>query len=278
MKTQEFDAKEASDVKTITSYLVRCTTEQKEFLQKIIVDSGQSAAQFLVEAASHAALKNTQTEFLQDELAEVDSLIGRLSRLMKAKMYLACEKEKQVEEDLKANALKKAELETQWQNMQSEAELKINEERKNLELEYLSKEEALKAKFEEEKNEQEKINEKIIKENDILHKKLAQKIQEITIHEKQYADSIKLHQNIEDRNLELKNQNDEFKKELLEFKKFKNEVQFIEKERDELKSKIELLNAMHAQEIKNLHAEFDLKTQILSHEIEKKFSIRTLGG
>jgi chromosome segregation ATPase len=261
---EEISTKEYVDTKTITSYLVRCTSEQKEFLQKKIVESGQAAAQFLVDAATIAAQKNTENVFLEDELAEVDSLMARLNRIIKAKVYVACEKEKQLDDELK------------------NAESELAERRKALELEYSEKEqfeqnrlqaekETLEKQFSEEKSTWETAELRLKEELQSLQEKYAQKMQESYVREKQYADSVKLHQNIEERNVELKNMNDELKAELAEFKKLKENAQFIEKERDELKSRIELLNAIHEQELKNLQGEFALKAQILTHEVEKKY-------
>ena len=271
MNAEETNTKEFADTKIITSYLVRCTTEQKEFLQKTIAESGQAAAQFLVEAASSASQKNNENIFLDDDLTEVDSLIGRLSRLMKAKIYITCEKEKQVSNELKIHEMQKLQWETQLQNTRNETELELNERRRNLELEYSDKETQWQKNLQEEKSEWEKQVNTLKEEINSLQTKFSQKTQESTIREKQYADSVKLHQNIEERSLELKKQNDEFKKEILELKKFKDDTPYLEKERDELKAKIELINAIHEQELKNLHGEYSLRAQILTHEVEKRF-------
>ncbi len=273
METQESNAPNG---KTITSYLVRCTIEQKEFLQKIIAESGQAAAQFLTQAASYAVEKNSGNAFLDENIAEVDILINRLSRLVKSKFHTAIEKEKQLEEMLKDNESIKLELEKRINSIQDKIELELNEKRKNLEQEYFDKEESLSSKLMLEKSEFEKREEKLLEEKKILQEKLSQKEKEYVIREKQYADSVKLHQNIEERNLELKKQNEEFKSKIVELEKFKDDSKYLEKERNDLLSKIELMKAIHEQELKNLHVEFELKSKIIMHETEKKFLVQNV--
>lgn len=270
MDTEDVHFQESSG-KNTTSYLIRCTNEQKEFLQKTIVASGQTAAQFLVEAANFASQKNSEDLLLTEELAQVDSLIGRLTRLMKAKVYLAHEKEMQISEELKALDNEKSALETLKQKKMSEIEEELNARRTLLENEFLGKEELRQIQIQEEKKEWEGRIHMLQEEVNRLQTSLKQKAQESAVREKQYLDSVKLHENIEQRNVELKQINEELKCEILELKNKWESMTIIEKERDELKTKITLLEALHKQELKNIYHEFELKSKILIHEVEKNY-------
>jgi uncharacterized protein (DUF1778 family) len=257
-----------------TTWPVRCSQAQKELLQSLAYASGQNVADFLVTAAKQASPQTKAETALEKDLVEVDGLIERLTRVMKAKVMVAHEVQKQAEESTKELEAHRAQIETELQ-----------EKRNAVESELLGMRQALEDDFHKKEHEWEKALEDVnqawekkwlaVKEiQERLESELQQKNQEAQVREKQYADSVRLHESIEQRSFDLKAQNDEIKKKLVELEKYKEATEqslpFFEKQVAELKYQAEIQKVRHEEELKHLEKEYELKCKLIEHEIDKK--------
>ena len=85
---------------------------------------------------------------------------------------------------------------------------------------------------------------------------------------------MRLHETIEQRNFDLKAQNDDFKKKLSELERCKDSseqnLQGFQRQVVDLRHQLDLQKAKHADELKHLEREFELRGKLLEHEIEKR--------
>ncbi len=124
-----------SQKKIYTSWLVKCTQEQKENLQRECANSGKTVPEYLLDSIQGARLKEAfrEQEETQKEFVEMDKLIERLQQLMFAKMTIVLEKERNAKE-----------TETFFQKKSMELEEATQQIKSSLEEEYLIKEKNLK--------------------------------------------------------------------------------------------------------------------------------------
>jgi uncharacterized protein (DUF1778 family) len=142
--------------KNSTTFLVRCSQEQKEILQKSAAESGKNAAQFFVdtvmESKSNTAFYKA-SESQKKEFAQIDTLIERLSSILRAKMITMIEQENQLSEQQKSMAEREHHLGKDYEEFKDD-----------LEKEYILKEQALRTQHED-----------LLKQ---MHEKYGQELQE----------------------------------------------------------------------------------------------------
>ena len=134
----------------ITSWLVRCTAEQKEQLQRVCSEFDKPTATLLIDSLqamnSQSLLANSSDE-TQKDFAEMNKLIARLTQMVSAKMCVIVEKEKMADEQKTLLAAKEAELENQFETLKNELMSEVQIEKELLSKSFHSQLEAEKSKF-----------------------------------------------------------------------------------------------------------------------------------
>ncbi len=272
-----FDAREENfQGQKSASWMIRCAPAQKEFLQEAVYRSGLNVADFLVQAAKDAeAVPKTKAETeLDKDLSEMDGLIERLTRMMRAKLVFAHEAQKSSAEEQRVMILKQEQNEEELARQTEEASKQIQDIREALEEEFLQKKQHCEKSLEDSNKVWEEKCTELNGINERLESNLSHKIQESKIREKQYADSVRLHENIEEKNTELKTQNETLKKELEELRKYKDscveKISYLEKQENILTHQLEIQKMKQEDEVKRLGSEYELKCKIAEFEIEKR--------
>ncbi len=259
--------------KNPTAWLVKCSHEQKEILQKKAAESGKSVAQFLVDSVQMSAMKEVLSganKETQKEFSEIDNLIERLNHLIYAKVYTLVEKEK-ITEDLKTTLVQKEnecqkdyqelknnlikEMDEKRAHLKTEAETVFVEERQKFSAELLKKEQDL-------KNAIEKIEQLEIKCSNFEREK--------NTLQKQYTESMRSYEIADERLMEFRLKIKELEEKLknLEATKEKNnslekEVTILQLKLDSL-AKEEILKREYLE--KDLRREFEIKIMKLKQE------------
>jgi hypothetical protein len=257
-----------------TTWPVRCSQAQKETLQSLAYASGQAVADFLVYAAKQASPQTKAETALEKDLVEVEGLIERLTRIMKAKVVVAHETQKQCLESTQELQAHRVQMETELQEKLRSFEDELQSRRTALEDEFISKESEWEKALKDVNEAWEKkwLQTKEVQEG--LESELQQKNQEAKNREKQYADSVRLHESIEQRSFDLKAQNEEVRKKVTELEKHKEtteqNAQYFEKQVVELKHQLDIQKVKNEEELKHLESEYRLKCKVMEYEIEKK--------
>jgi hypothetical protein len=247
-----------------TSWLVRCSSEQKDFFQRLAAESGKNAGDFLHDAMENFVLKSTLQESpqLQKEMSEAEFLIERLSSLVRSKIYLLCEKERQMKEEqekiLQEREAKhhlfeeeKARLEDQYEHWQEKEKQRQDDEIQSL-----------KEHFETEKRHWDK--ERLILQEDTQRQeeKIKQLSVDVSLYQKQLSDAMKLYENADLRNQELKRSLEQAETRNNELKKIADAYAQQEKQLEQLQHKMEIMQITYDQEKKFLIAEHELRLQL----------------
>lgn len=132
MDAQEDLNEKTESKKSPTAWLVKCSQEQKELLQKRAAESGKSVAQFLVDAVQTSSIKEALTganNETQKEFSEIDGLLERLNHLIYAKVYTLIEKEKNADELKVSLTRKENECEKDYQDLKDKLEKEYSEKK-----------------------------------------------------------------------------------------------------------------------------------------------------
>ena len=253
--------------KNTTAWLVKCSHEQKEILQKKAAESGKSVAQFLVESVQMSAMKEVLSDANKEtkkEFSEIDNLIERLNHLIYAKVYTLIEKEKMAE-DLKISLTRK----------EDECEKDYQELKENLTKEYTEKKDILKNEVELVlKDERQKYTSEI-KQKEIELISASEKIEHLEqkvknferdkeIIQKQYTESMRSYEIADERLMELRIKVKDLEEKLKTFEVTKEKNTSLEKENTILQVKFDSLIKEEA--LKRDYLEKDLR-----REFEMKF-------
>lgn len=253
--------------KVYTSWLVKCTQEQKEILQKECAGSGKTVPEFLLNSIQGARLKEAfyEQEETQKEFVEMDKLIERLQQLMFAKMSIVLEKERKAKES-----------ETFFQEKSRELEEATQQLKTSLEEEFSLKEQKL----------QDSLEQHLMQETQKFHETLGQKetqLQEsLTQHTKdketvkkqedrlasletQLSQSHKNYQILENRLMEILAKQKDLEEKALAFDKEKSKNELLEKELLKLQLRYDSLEREEA-----------LKREFLEKDLRREFEIMKL--
>ena len=132
MENSNQDIPQNETRKNTTAWLVKCSHEQKEVLQKGAAESGKSVAEFLVESVQRSALKDALSganASVQKEFSEIDNLIERLNHLIYAKVYILIEKEKTADELKVSLTQKENECGKDYQDLKEKLEKEYSEKK-----------------------------------------------------------------------------------------------------------------------------------------------------
>jgi len=248
--------------KSPTAWLVKCSQEQKEILQKKAAESGKSVAQFLVESVQTSAMKEVltgATKETQKEFSEIDNLIERLNQLIYAKVYTLIEKEKMTE-DLKTSLTRK----------EDECEKDYQELKDTLTKEYTEKKDILKKEVDQVLiDERQKYGEDIAKKeqellslrekNEQLEGKIKKLERENEIAQKQITESKHSYEIADERLMELRSKANDLEEKLRKFNATIEKNNLLEKELIILQVKFEGLVKEEA--LKRDYLEKDLKRE-----------------
>ena len=252
--------------KSPTAWLVKCSQEQKEILQKKAAESGKSVAQFLVESVQMSAMKEVLTDAnkqTKKEFSEIDNLIERLNHLIYAKVYTLIEKEKMAE-DLKTSLTRK----------EDECEKDYQELKENLTKEYAEKKDILKNEVDRVLNEerQKYTSEMKQKENELITSSekielLEQKIKNLErdkdVLQKQNTESMRSYEIADERLMELRFKIKDLEEKLKNFESTKEKNTALEKENTILQVKFD-----------GLVKEETLKREYLEKDLRREFEMK----
>lgn len=245
-----------------TAWLVKCSYEQKEILQKKAATSGKNVAQFLVESVQNAEIKEnilSGSKENQKEFMEIDNLLERLHRLIYAKIYTLIEKENAAEA-LKINLIEKnndcqkdyeelkncliQEYSLKNETLGEEFKTKFELEKQNLTQEIAAKDQEIILKSER-IEELESFIEKLKREKDIL--------------QKQYKESMRSYEIADDRILELNGKVKKLEGNLLDFENTKRQYSQLEKDFIKLQAQYDAL--IQTETLKREYLEKDLRRE-----------------
>lgn len=254
--------------KSPTAWLVKCSQEQKEILQKKAAESGKTVAQFLVDAVQTSSIKEALScanKETQREFAEIDGLLERLNHLIYAKVYTLIEKEK-VAEDLKISlTLKENECEKDYEILKEKLVREFDEKNEKIknECELILKEERKKQAEELNKKENELIlsMEKI----EQLEEKIKRLERDKDVLQKQYSESMRSYEIADDRLMECKVKIKDLEEKVRDYESIKGKNIALEKEVTVLQIKLESLAKEEA-----------LKREYLEKDLHKEFKIKLM--
>ena len=254
--------------KNPTAWLVKCSHEQKEILQKKAAESGKSVAQFLVESVQISAMKEVSTcanKETQKEFSEIDNLIERLNHLIYAKVYTLIEKEKMAD-DLKTSLTRKEneyqkdyqelknnltkEMDERRVHLKNEAELTLVEERQKFNAELSKKEQELMLSIE-------KVKQLEIKCSNFERDK--------NTLQKQYTESMRSYEIADERLMEFRLKVKELEEKLKHFEATREKNNSLEKEVTVLQVKLE-----------SLVKEETLKREYLEKDLRREFDMKMM--
>ena len=261
------ESNQESQKKTYTSWLVKCTQEQKENLQKECANSGKTVPEYLLESIQGARLKEAfrAQEETQKEFVEIDKLIERLQQLMFAKMSIVLEKER-----------KSQESETFFQKKSMELEEAAQQLKCTLEEEFSSKEEQMRDAFETSlEKERQKFHETLGLKDTMLQESLNQNSEyRENIHKQkeeiqslgtQLNQSVKNYNILENRLLEVLAKQKELEQKALAFENEKATNQLLENDLLKLQLRYDSLEREEA-----------LKREYLEKDIRREFEMKLL--
>lgn len=254
--------------KNSTAWLVKCSQEQKEILQKKAAESGKNVAQFLVDSVQTSAIKealSVANKETKKEFSEIDNLIERLNNLIYAKVYTLIEKEQTAEELKTSLARKENDCQKDYQDLKSQLTKEFDEKKSQLkhELDLILSEEKKKYQEEISKKELESIGfqEKI----EQLDAKIEALEREKNTLQKQYTESMRSYEIADERLMEFRLKIKDLEEKLKNFDSTREKNNSLEKEVTVLQVKLESLVKEEA--LKREYFEKDLK-----REFEMKIS------
>lgn len=254
--------------KNPTAWLVKCSHEQKEILQKKAAESGKSVAQFLLNSVQMSAMKevlNDANKETQKEFLEIDNLIERLNHLIYAKVYTLIEKEKMAE-DLKTSLTRKEnECQKDYQELKNNLTKEMDERREQLknEAEFTLVEERQKFNAELSKKEQELMLS--IEKVEQLEIKCSNFERDKNTLQKQYTESMRSYEIADERLMEFRLKIKELEEKLKHFEATREKNNSLEKEVTVLQVKLE-----------SLVKEETLKREYLEKDLRREFDMKMM--